>query len=67
VVNARIAQQRADADRDVAAARSAAREQVASGVASVAARMAELAVGTRPDDATVRRAVEAVMASGVRS
>lgn len=67
VVNARIAQQRAQADHEVADARAAARDQVASGVAAVAARMAELAVGVRPDDAVVRRAVAAVMASGGRS
>lgn len=60
--NGRIAAKRAEADAANAAARASVRGQVADAVTQVASRAAELATGRKPDPATVKQAVDAVMA-----
>ena len=65
-VNARIAAARADADQKNAAAREAAQGDVASAVATVASRVAELALGKAPDASVVSAAVASTM-EGSRS
>lgn len=65
--NAEIARRRADAMARVTAEREAARGEVDAAVMAVTASILERAIGTRPDDAVVRRAVEATSASGVAS
>jgi F-type H+-transporting ATPase subunit b len=63
--NARIAEQRAAAAAEVEAAKLAARGQVESAVSDVSARLSELAIGRRPSDDVVRRAVGDAMNQGV--
>ncbi len=64
-VNARIATRRAEAATQAEQAKAAARASIESAVASVAARATELALGRRPDEATVRAAVAEAMGAGV--
>ena len=64
--NARIAAARADADQKNAAARAAAQGDVAAAVATVASRVAELALGKAPDASVVNAAVASTM-EGSRS
>lgn len=66
-VNGRIAERRAAAATEAEAAKAAAQESIDTAVAGVAARATELAVGRRPDDVSVRRAVAEVTSAGVRS
>jgi F-type H+-transporting ATPase subunit b len=65
-VNGRIAAARADADQKNAAAREAAQGDVASAVATVASRVAEIALGKAPDASVVSAAVALAM-EGSRS
>ncbi|CAB4655291.1 unannotated protein [freshwater metagenome] len=65
-VNARIAAARAEADQKNAAARAAAQGDVAAAVATVATRVAELALGKAPDASVVNAAVASTM-EGSRS
>jgi F-type H+-transporting ATPase subunit b len=62
--NARIAAKRAEADKALESARVAARGEVASAVGSVTARAAQLVLGKLPDEALLRRAVDASMSGG---
>jgi F-type H+-transporting ATPase subunit b len=59
--NARIAEQRAAAAAEVEAAKQAAQGEVEVAVASVSARVGELATGRRASDDVVRSAVSAAM------
>ncbi len=63
--NARIADQRGAAAAEVDAAKQAARGQVESAVADVSMRISELAIGRRPSDEVVQRAVGEAMNQGV--
>ncbi|MBM3718588.1 MAG: hypothetical protein FJW53_06415 [Actinobacteria bacterium] len=60
-VNARIAEMRAVADREAAAARASANESIAEAVGRVATRAAELATGRAPSADNVRAAVDAAL------
>ncbi len=62
-VNARIASARQDAEAANASARAAGQAQVATAVATVVSRAAELATGSRPDQSVVDQAVKQVMES----
>ena len=62
--NARIAEQRAAAAAEVDAAKQAARGQVESAVVDVSTRLSELAIGRRPSDDVVQRAVDAATNQG---
>ena len=64
-VNARIAERRAAAATEAEAAKAREQESIDTAVAGVAARATELAVGRRPDDTAVRRAVAEVASAGV--
>jgi F-type H+-transporting ATPase subunit b len=66
-VNAEIAARREAAAAEAAAAREAVRGDIATAVADVASRTVELSVGTTPDAAAVRNAVDSVMGAGVGS
>jgi len=63
-VNSRIAARRADADRELAAARAAARGEFATAVGNVTARATQLVLGKSPDASLVKRAVDATMNGG---
>ena len=63
--NAAIAERRSAAAAEQEAARAAARGTVEAAVVDVASRAAELAIGQRPDDATVRRIAGEVLGAGV--
>ena len=63
--NARIADKRGAAAAEVDAAKQAARGQVESAVVDVSARLSELAIGRRPSDDVVQRAVGDAMNQGV--
>lgn len=63
--NARIADKRGAAAAEVDAAKQAARGQVESAVADVSTRLSELAIGRRPSDDVVQRAVGEAMNQGV--
>jgi F-type H+-transporting ATPase subunit b len=63
--NAAIAERRTAAAAEQEAARAAARDTVEAAVVDVAARAAELAVGRRPDEATLRRIAGEVLGAGV--
>jgi F-type H+-transporting ATPase subunit b len=65
-VNARIATKRAAAADQAAAARAAARDQVAAAVSSVAGRATELAIGAKPDAASVDQVVAEVLGAVAR-
>lgn len=62
-VNARIASARKDAEAANAVTREAGQAQVATAVATVVSRAAELAIGSRPDQSTVDQVVKQVMES----
>ena len=64
-VNARIAERRGAAAAQAEEAKAAQRESVEAAAADVAARIAELATGRRPDEAVVRRAVSESVHAGV--
>ena len=61
-LNAELAELRAAAQADTDAAKAAARDQIHSAVADVAARAGELATGRRPEATVVTRVVDEVMA-----
>ena len=63
-VNARIADMRAEADRQNAALREANRGNIVDAVTQVVARAAELATGRRPADGEVRQIVSTLVQSG---
>ena len=63
-VNAAIAERRAAAVAEVEAAQEAARGEVETAVAAVAATAARLATGRDPDPEAVRRAVESTLSAG---
>jgi len=62
--NARIAAKRADADKALESARVAARGEVAAAVGSVTTRATQLVLGTAPDAALVKKAVDNTMSGG---
>ncbi|MEP7202694.1 MAG: ATP synthase F0 subunit B [Ilumatobacteraceae bacterium] len=64
--NARGAGRRAEAIAAAETAREAATPQIIAAVADVSSRVSELAIGRRPDPATVTNAVSALMAGGVK-
>jgi|SRR5829696_1152380 len=64
-VNARIADRRAAAAAQAEEAKAAQREAIEAAAAAVAARIGELALGRRPDDALVRRSVAETTHAGV--
>lgn len=64
-VNARIASARADGEAATAQARAAAQTQVATAVATVVSRAAELATGRKPEASSVDATVKSVMESAV--
>jgi F-type H+-transporting ATPase subunit b len=65
VVNERIAQRKAAAAAEAEAARAAVQAQVHAAVGEVTANAVERAVGKRPADEVVQRAVADVMSAGV--
>ena len=64
-VNERIASARAASEAATAEAKAAAQGQIASAVATVVTRAAELATGQKPDASTVDATVKSVMESAV--
>jgi len=64
--NARIAARRAEAIAAAEAARAAATQQIETAVADVSSLVSELAIGRRPDPATVTGIVSTLMAGGVK-
>ena len=66
-VNAAIAARREAAAAEAQAARDAVRADVVAAAADVTSRTLELSTGRAPDAATVRRAVEDAMSTGVAS
>jgi F-type H+-transporting ATPase subunit b len=64
--NNRIAARRAEVMAEAEAARAAAATHIESAVADVSSRIAELAVGRRPDPALVGRVVSELMAGAAR-
>ena len=64
-VNDRIASARASSEVATAEAKAAAQGQIASAVATVVSRAAELATGQKPDASTVDATVKSVMESAV--
>lgn len=65
VVNAEIAQQRAAAAAENDAARVAVQDQIQAAVSDVTGRVIELAVGKRPDAASIDRVVSDVVSGAV--
>lgn len=64
-VNERVASARAASEAATAEAKAAAQGQIASAVATVVTRAAELATGQKPDASTVDATVKSVMESAV--
>jgi F-type H+-transporting ATPase subunit b len=64
-VNERVASARAASEAATAQAKAAAQGQIASAVATVVTRAAELATGQKPDASTVDATVKSVMESAV--
>lgn len=66
-VNAAIAARREAAAAEAAAAREAVRGEITAAVADVTSRTVEMSIGTAPDPAVVRSAVDSAMGAEVTS